>query len=618
MISNRLLIFFFASLNSFPALAQSIDVFEASISDLQIALENGTTTSVDLVDQYLARIAAYDKQGPALNSIVRINSNAREQAAALDAERGQSGARSLLHGIPVLVKDNYNTIDMPTTGGSVALANFVPSQSATQVDLLLEAGAILIAKTNLHEYAYGITSIASLIGQTRNPYDIRRVPGGSSGGTGAAVAASFGAIGMGSDTCGSIRIPSAFNNLIGLRPSKGLSSIYGIMPLSHTQDTGGPLARSVEDLAIVLDLTLGYDANDEATEVMRSMPLPDFQAALNSIEIEELRIGKFMPYFENASGGTQAAIDEALQWYESQGADIVEVDLPNIGDLAQASGVLAHEFKIDLNQYLTLFQSQDIMTLADIVDLGLFHAAIQPQMTRSRDTELDVEAYQSALAARTDLRMAVENLMAEHELDALAYPTITQTSVLIGDAQTGSRCQMAAQSGLPALSMPVGLTNNGLPVGMELLGKHFQDADLLAIVKPYEEMVQPRRAPSVTPALENGAPPPDESTRLQFNQLGAALIIDFNYSATTNTFSYYARLDPDNSVEVFAATLVIDTEEGAELHDPVVLNLLGPDSEEAVGEFFMSADFREAFEQDRLYLKVFADSLPFTGATQKL
>ena len=218
----------------------TIDVFEASIAELQSALEEGRTTSVELVDQYLARIEAYDKKGPLLNSIVRLNPMATVTARALDAERVRSGARSALHGIPILVKDNYNTKDLPTTGGSVALANFLPNANATQIDKLLEAGAIIIAKTTLHEYAYGITTVASLTGQTRNPYDYRRVPGGSSGGTGAAVAASFGAIGLGSDTCGSIRIPSAFNNLFGLRPSKGLSSIYGVMPLSHTQDVAAP------------------------------------------------------------------------------------------------------------------------------------------------------------------------------------------------------------------------------------------------------------------------------------------------------------------------------------------------------------------------------------------
>ena len=200
MSRKKFLIGFCSCFFSISTLAQSIDVFETGIRDLQTGLEDGTTTSVELVDLYLARIAAYDKQGPILNSIVRINSRARERAAELDAERLRTGARSLLHGIPILIKDNYNTTDMPTSNGSVAFANYYPSHNATQVDLLLEAGAVIIAKTNLHEYARGITSIASLIGQTKNPYDIRRAPGGSSGGTAAAVAASFGAVGMGSDT----------------------------------------------------------------------------------------------------------------------------------------------------------------------------------------------------------------------------------------------------------------------------------------------------------------------------------------------------------------------------------------------------------------------------------
>jgi len=207
----------------------SFNVHEASISELQNAMATGEVTAVELVEQYLARIDAFDKSGPALNSIIRVNPDAIEQARQLDAERESSGPRSLLHGIPILVKDNYNTVGLPTTGGSVAFANFIPNSNATQIDKLIAAGAVILAKTNLHEYASGITTVGSLFGQTLNPYDIRRVPGGSSGGTGAAVAASMGAIGLGSDTCGSIRIPSSFNNLIGLRPTKGLSSIYGVM-----------------------------------------------------------------------------------------------------------------------------------------------------------------------------------------------------------------------------------------------------------------------------------------------------------------------------------------------------------------------------------------------------
>ena len=261
MNRSRTFLFLLCLLAPFSVVAQPrFDVFEASITEIRDALDGGQVSSVQLVQQYLDRILAYDKQGPKLNSIVRVNPKALAQAQALDTERQRKGSRGPLHGVPIVVKDNYNTDHMPTSGGSVALANFIPSENASQVDKLLRAGAIILAKTNLHEYAYGITSIGSLVGQTRNPYDPRRVPGGSSGGTGAAVAASFAAAGFGSDTCGSIRIPSAFNNLIGLRPSKGLSSIYGILPLSHTQDVAGPLARSAQDLAIILDIVSGYDS----------------------------------------------------------------------------------------------------------------------------------------------------------------------------------------------------------------------------------------------------------------------------------------------------------------------------------------------------------------------
>ena len=596
--------------------AQGFDVFELGIRDLQSALEDGTTTSVELVDLYLARIEAYDKQGPMLNSIVRINTRAREQAAVLDAERARSGARSLLHGIPVLIKDNYNTTDMPTTNGSVAFANFVPSHNATQVDKLLEAGAIIIAKTNLHEYARGITSIASLIGQTRNPYDIRRVPGGSSGGTGAAVAASFGAVGMGSDTCGSIRIPSAYNNLVGLRPSKGLSSIHGIMPLSHTQDTGGPLAKSVEDLAIVLDLTVGYDSNDEATAVMQSLPAPEFVDSLDSVQLEGLRFGKLTSYFENANGGVRSRIEDALEWYEEQGVEVIDIEIPNQSELLSASGVIGFEFKPDLNQYLASSGNPGVINVSEIVELSLYHEALEAMMISSAEQELNEQEYAEAIAARTTLQEAIEEIFAINELDALIYPTITQAPVMAGDPQPGTGCPLAANSGLPALSMPVGFAGNDLPVGMELLGKHFQDENLLAIAKHYEEANNPRMAPAVTPALENGAPPADQSLRSSFNRHGVSLVVDFKYSTVTNTLNYDVSLADDSTAEVYAVTLTIDSEEIEGLNEAIVLNLLGPDSSRASGEYFMSTDFRDAFREERVYLRVFADTIGVAGAVQ--
>ncbi|WP_273463771.1 amidase, partial [Sandarakinorhabdus limnophila] len=232
-----------------PQPSGNIEVAEASIPQLQAALASGAVTSRQLVQAYLARIAAYDSQGPALNSIVTLNPAALAQADALDKERASKGPRGPLHGIPVLVKDNFDTKDMPTAGGALALATLQPAQDAHQLEKLRSAGAIILGKTAMHELAAGTTTISSLTGQTRNPYDLLRSPGGSSGGTGAAIAASFAAAGMGSDTCGSIRIPAAYQNLFGLRTTRGLASRTGVIPLSDTQDVAGPLARSVADLA---------------------------------------------------------------------------------------------------------------------------------------------------------------------------------------------------------------------------------------------------------------------------------------------------------------------------------------------------------------------------------
>src|SRR5262245_23436828 len=241
------------------------EVYEQSILDLQAAQSNGRVTSRVLVESYLARIQAYDQAGPRLNAIVAINPRARDEADAMDRERADKKLRGPLHGIPVLIKDNYDTADMPTSGGALGLATLQPSADAFQVKKLRDAGAVILGKTTMHELAAGITTISSYTGQTRNPYALDRVPGGSSGGTGAAVGANFAAAGMGSDTCGSIRIPSANQNMVGLRGTHGLSSRTGVMPLSSTQDIAGPLARSVNDLAIMLDATVGPDPNDKIT-----------------------------------------------------------------------------------------------------------------------------------------------------------------------------------------------------------------------------------------------------------------------------------------------------------------------------------------------------------------
>jgi Asp-tRNA(Asn)/Glu-tRNA(Gln) amidotransferase A subunit family amidase len=619
MTRFRTFLFSICLLASLSVAAQpQFDVFEASITEIRNALDGGQVSSVQLVRQYLNRIQAYDKQGPKLNSIVRVNPQALAQAQALDTERQITGSRGPLHGVPIVVKDNYNTDHMPTTGGSVALANFIPSENAAQVDKLLRAGAIILAKTNLHEYAYGITSIGSLVGQTRNPYDPRRVPGGSSGGTGAAVAASFAAAGFGSDTCGSIRIPSAFNNLIGLRLSKGLSSTYGILPLSHTQDVAGPLARSAQDLAIILDIVSGYDSRDEATQIMRTAAVPAFMDRLHSANLADLRIGKLVEYFEGSDGVVSAVIEDALDWYEQQGAEIVDVEIPGMEDLIRRSGLIGHEFKPDINNYLDTFSLDDSLNLDFIVSQGLYHEAVDGVLSRSNASELDEPAYRRAIAVRSQLRAAIEAVMSDQGLNAIAYPTIKRTQVFTGDSQPGSNCSLSANSGLPALSMPAGFTNNGLPVGLELLGGFLQDAELLAIAQTYEVAMGSRRAPSTTPALELGLAPVSQSFELVFSRGSLRVEVRFEYSTVTNLFEFQVSKGLAGEQAITAVTLVIDSNGDGELNEPIVLNLLPPDVDAATGSHYMSSEFRMAFEERRLYLKVFGVSLPSAGAVQLL
>ncbi len=593
----------------------SFNVYEASITEIQTALEAGEVTSVELVEQYVARIEAYDKQGPALNSIIRVSDDAIEQARRLDAERSASGPRSLLHGVPILVKDNYNTVGMPTTGGSVAFANFIPGSNATQINMLVEAGAIILAKTNLHEFASGITTVGSLFGQTLNPYDLRRVPGGSSGGTGAGVAASFGAIGLGSDTCGSIRIPSSFNNLIGLRPTKGLSSIYGVMPLSHTQDVAGPLARSARDLAIVLDIVAGYDQRDSATELMRNNSPLNFLDNLDSADLATLRLGKLSVYFENTSGAVNSVIDDALEWFEEQGATIVEIEIPELTSLLSESGLIAQEFRTDLNDFLQEFDYEQFQDYQAIIDNTLFHLAVQGAILRRLAVDPESEEYQKRMAGRDLVKQAALAVIAEHELDAIVYPTVSQPPVQVGDPQPGSHCSLSANSGLPALSMPVGFGANDLPVGLELLGDHLSDAQLLAIAHAYEVANSPREAPSVTPPLVNGQGPEVEQIPLSFSANGLEFEAIFELNRQTNRLSYTVALNPESNTEVYAVTLAHIDSEREENPGVVVHNLLPPTMQSSTGDYFMSADFRDAFDEGRAVIRVFGEDTPLEGVS---
>jgi amidase len=471
-------------------------------SQLQQAMESGAVTSKQLVETYLARIRAYDQAGPRINAMIALNPRALDTAEALDQERRTKGARGILHGIPIVVKDNYSTEDMPTTGGSKALAGFEPRRDAFMVRKLREAGVVIIGKTNLHELAYGITTISSLGGQTRNPYDITRNPGGSSGGTGAAVAASFAAAGLGTDTCGSIRIPSAHNNLTGLRGTMGLSSRDGIIPLSLTQDIGGPLARTVTDLAIMLDATVGVDPADLATQGSRGHIPRTYLSAMGDSSLGDIRIGAVTSLFgaapEDAEVG--AVVREALTTLRQMGAGVEELTIPGLDDLLAGTSVINAEFKFNLMDFLARYPSAPTHTLDEILASGKYDAAVEGVFRRANAVgSRDSAGYRASLQKREAARQTIDAAIRLRGLTVLAYPTLRRKAAPIGQPQAGSNCQLSATTGLPAIALPAGFTVDGLPVGFELLGAAFTEPTLLRVAYAYERLVSPRRRPKTTP-----------------------------------------------------------------------------------------------------------------------
>ena len=592
---------------------QSFEVFETSISDLQDAMTDGRVTSVQLVDAYFARISAYDQDGPALNSMIRLNPDARARAAALDQERATSGVRGPLHGIPIILKDNYDTADLPTSGGSIALAGVIPPDDAFQVGKLREAGAVILGKSNLHELALGITTISSGGGQTRNPYDPSRNPGGSSGGTGAAIAASFGAIGWGSDTCGSIRIPASHHNLFGLRPTKGLSSIDGIIPLSHTQDVGGPLARTATDLAIGLDATIGADAADPATMILADRQLPSFVDGLDADALRGARVGALTMLFGEAPDDQEHArlVRAALEQMGEAGAEIVDVEIPGLDSILAGSSLIGHEFKWDLIDYLAATPAAPVRSLQDILDRGLFHVRLEGAFRRRAETEeRDSAAISRAMAKRAEARAAVVATMDELSLDALAYPTIRRRAARIGDPQGGSNCQLSATTGLPALSLPAGFSGAGLPAGLELLGRPLEDARLLALGFAFEQSVQPRRAPVRTPRLEDGRAPEPVEFMVAVEGGRATAHVLFSWDVTTSALSYEVTVSGVPANEVLGVGV---HRAQAEREGGVIYRISGPANQVTSGAIALSTGERDSLMEGDLYLRLYTTGIPSGG-----
>ena len=464
---------------------------DATIPQLQRAMRAGRITAVELVDFYLARIEAYDDAGPALSALITVNPGARVEAAALDSERATSGPRGPLHGIPVVVKDNIDTAEMPTTGGTPALATFQPARDAFQVRKLRRAGAIILAKANLAELAQSWQTYSPVGGQTLNAYDPSREPGGSSGGTAVAVTANFASVGLGNDGCGSNRLPAGLNNLYGLRPTSGLSSRTGVIPFSPILDEVGPMARTVGDLAIVLDATAGQDPHDPTTVPLTA----SFTEAVDADGLGGRRIGVLaFPYADKMGGVLQQALDDMTK----AGVKITEVALPDeVTDLPEG---FFEEFPQGLKRYLDSEPTAPEGAFSQIT--GTDPDSLHPATLHS-------QRHRKLLATRTSYRHQLTNLMDELDLDAIAYPVSPTTARRIGSPErvAGSAtvhfsCGAAAAAGLPALAVPVGFAPDGLPVGLELLGRAFDEPTLISIAAGYEAHTDHRGLPPTTPPLD--------------------------------------------------------------------------------------------------------------------
>lgn len=492
--------------------ANSFEVVETTVAEFHSAIESESISAEEITKRYLARIGAYDD---ALNSLITINADAVNRAQHLDREYEDSGKVGPLHGVPVVLKDNHDTSDMPTTAGSIALADSLPPEDAFVVQQLREAGAIILAKANLQEFAYGVDTVSSLGGETSNAYDLDRRPSGSSGGTAAAIAANLGLIGTGSDTCSSNRSPPAFNNLVGIRPTIGLLSRSGIIPLSEAQDTVGPMTRTVADAAAMLEVLAGYDPEDPVTaRGANKIPDKGYTDFLNDDGLQGARIGVIRSYFdlqddelelEEENEAVVSVLEEAIDDIEAEGATIVDpVDVIDQEFLAGAR-VTDFEFKRDLNAYLdSLGNDAPVDSMEEIVESEQIHPEVAARIKEAGIPDVDVESleenpdYLERLVRRTEIKEIVLQTMVEQDLDALLYPPSTVPPISIEENQPFSEmnCELSAHSGLPAIVVPAGFTDDGLPIGVELLGREFAESTLIELAYAYEQAIQHRCSPN--------------------------------------------------------------------------------------------------------------------------
>ena len=499
------------------ALGQEFQVMEASISDIHRALRSGKLTCHSLVQEYLDRIKAYDQQGPALNAMLYVNPKALEQADAMDAASKRGAKLKPLQCIPLVLKDNFNTADMPTTGGSLALKGMQPAKDAFTVTRFRENGALILGKTNLHELALAGVTVSSLGGQTKDPYELTRTPGGSSGGTGAALAANFATVGTGSDTVNSIRSPSSANAVVGFRPTRGLISRAGVIPVSFTQDAVGPLARTVADVAVMLDVMAGYDPDDPVTALGVGRIPNTYTAFLDRNGLRGARIGVLRTLFGTGPDHQEVnrVMAKALESLKAQGAVLVEIDEPafDTGKLNSDLDVQKYEYKLQLNGYLKAQPDPPVHSLAELIATGNYHKPSLEKFlasAQSYENGLNEADYKDRRIKIDDLRVQLANAMAKNNVVALVYPHQKRLPVMIGDMNQAERNGiLASLAGFPAITVPAGFSTPtatapiGVPVGIEFLGQPFSEPQLLKIAYSFEQATHARKPPPSTPPLSS-------------------------------------------------------------------------------------------------------------------
>jgi amidase len=495
---------------------RSFELMEATIADIHDAYRHGQLTCRELVQQYLDRIAAYDQQGPSLKALITVNPRALEVADELDRQHKLSGLTGPLHGIPIILKDNYDTFDMPTTGGNTAMRHSVPPTDAFTVDKMRKAGALILAKANLQEFARGGNSLSSLGGQVLNPYDLTRTPGGSSGGTGAAIASNFAVLGTGSDTGQSVRSPASANSLVGVRSTRGLISRHGVIPNSITQDELGPITRTVEDAARLLDVMVGFDPNDPATGYGVGRSPRSYKDQLRRDAFKGARIGVMTNLF-----GTEArhqevnrVMENVISTMQAQGATIIRFSLPAYDTLQSIVVTSTWEAHTAMDAYFaSLGPNAPVHTFDQLVA----SKTATPEAQKALETELAIvdglnnAVYKDHFVNREKLRLAVSAKMAELNIDAILYPLQKVLVSLVGVPQPERNGTLSNGTGFPAVCFPGGFSPAtatapiGVPVGAELLGREFSEPLLLSLAYAYEQAEKTRKSPHSTPPLSASA-----------------------------------------------------------------------------------------------------------------